>query len=203
MNFFHRLALHHLGPALRVVDVQPEKQLHDGVKPPAGESPVAGLRLMNDRIRQPARADDAVRAANVPDQIQERPRRRRPVGIHVADQIAEGGELEAFDERAALANRLLEFQHPKHRRKFRRDPPNHSERVVGAAVEHDDELEFAGIIFLEKLRVVAQHRFDAALLVVSRNQEQQTGIRHADSVTANQWDNQSWETGAGSLQPGW
>jgi hypothetical protein len=32
------------------------------------------------------------------------------------------------------------------------------------------------------LRVVAQHRFDAALLVVSRNEEQQTGIRHTDSI---------------------
>src|ERR1019366_10663832 len=137
------------------------------MKPPADESPVPSLRLMNDRIRQPARADDAVRVANVPDQIQERPRRRRAVGIHVTYQIAEGCELEAFDERAALANRLLEFQRAQNLRKFPRYTPNHPERVVGAAVEHNDELEFAGIIFSEKLRVVAQHRVDAALLVVS------------------------------------
>jgi hypothetical protein len=34
----------------------------------------------------------------------------------------------------------------------------------------------------KELRVVAQHRFDAALLVVGRNQEQQAWVRHADSI---------------------
>ena len=47
-----------------------------------------------------------------------------------------------------------------------------------AAVEDDDDLEFAGIILSEKLRVIAQHRFDAALLVVSRNQDEQAGVGH-------------------------
>jgi hypothetical protein len=32
------------------------------------------------------------------------------------------------------------------------------------------------------LRVVAQHRFDAALLVVSRNQDEQAGFGHTDSI---------------------
>ena len=62
--------------------------------------------------------------------------------------------------------------------KFRRDFLHDAERVVRAAVEHDDELEFAGILLLKKARVVAQHRFDAALLVVSRDQEQQAGFGH-------------------------
>jgi hypothetical protein len=35
------------------------------------------------------------------------------------------------------------------------------------------------------LRVIAQHRFDARFFVVSRNEEQQAGFRHADSVTEN------------------
>jgi hypothetical protein len=35
------------------------------------------------------------------------------------------------------------------------------------------------------MRIVAQHRFDAALLVVSRDQDEQAGVRHADSVTEN------------------
>ena len=54
-------------------------------------------------------------------------------------------ELEAFDERAALADGLAEFQRVN-AGKFRRDLPDDAERVVGAAVEHDDDLEFAGII---------------------------------------------------------
>src|SRR5208283_586831 len=67
--------------------------------------------------------------------------------------------------------------------KFRRDFLDDAERVVRATVEHDDELECAGIIFAEKCRVIAQHRFDAALLVVSRNQDEQAWVEHADSVT--------------------
>ena len=177
MDFFHRLALHHLRAALRVVDVQPEEQLHDGVKHPAGELPVAGLRLVNDRIRQPARADHAVRIVNVPDQLQKCARRGRAVGVHVTDQIAEGRELEAFDERAALADGFLEFSGADNG-KFRRDRLHDAQRVVRAAVEDDDDLEFAGIVVLKKSRVVAQHRFDAALLVISRNEEQQAWIRH-------------------------
>ena len=48
--------------------------------------------------------------------------------------------------------------------KFRADALHHAERVVAAAVEHDDELEFAAVMFPEIARVLAQHRFDAALL---------------------------------------
>jgi len=40
----------------------------------------------------------------------------------------------------------------------------------------------AGIIAREKLREISQHRFDAAFLVVSRDEKQQAGVRHADLV---------------------
>ena len=158
--------------------------LHDEMKRAAGEPAAAGLRLMNDRIRQPARADDAIRFADVLDQFQKRVRRRRAVGVHVADQIPVRRELEALDERAALADGLLEFVRADGG-KFRRDLLDDAERVVRAAVEDDDDLEFAGIMRAKELRVIAQHRFDAALLVISRNQEQQAWVGHADSITEN------------------
>ena len=182
MDFFDDLASHQLRAALRVVDVQPEQNLHDEMKNAAGKLPVAGLRLVNHRIWQPARADDAIGIFHVPRQFQKRARRRRAVGVHVADQIPLRRELEALDERAALADGLLEFIRANHR-KFRRDLLDDAERVVGAAVEDDDNLELAGIIFLKKCRVIAQHRFDAAFLVVSRNQNEQAWVGHADSVT--------------------
>ena len=137
---------------------------------------------MQHRIPQPARADHAIRPADVPGQIKSALRRRRAVGVRVADQFPLRRELEAFDERAALADGLLEFIRANHR-KFRRDLLDDAERVVRAAVEHDDDLEFAGIILLKKRGVVAQHRFDAAFLVVSRNQNEQAWVGHADSVT--------------------
>jgi len=108
--------------------------------------------------------------------------RRGAVGVHVTDQIRVHREFEALDQRAALANRRLEFQRADDG-EFGGDAPDDADGVVGAAVEHDDDLEFAGIMRAKELRVVAQHRFDAALLVISRNEEQQTGIRHEDSVT--------------------
>ena len=81
-------------------------------------------------------------SSHVPDQFKKRARRRRAVGVHVADQIASGGELEAFDERAALADGSWKFQRADGR-EFRRHPLDHAERVVRAAVEHDDDLELA------------------------------------------------------------
>jgi len=181
MNFFHGFATHQFARALRVLDVQPEKQFDDGMKTPADEAAQPRLLLEQDGIRQPARADDAIRLADFFHQFQKRVRRRRAVGIHIADQIRVQCQFKALDERAALADRLLEFQRPN-RREFRRDALDHPERIVGAAVEHDDELEFAEIMRAKELRVVAQHRFDAALLVVSRNEKQQTVVRHTDSI---------------------
>ena len=63
---------------------------------------------------------------------------------------------------------------------IRADAPHHAERVVRAAVEHDDQLELALVMLLEVAGIVPQHRFDAALFVVSRDQEQQAVLGHAD-----------------------
>src|SRR5277367_3468870 len=150
----------------------------------AGELAVARLRLMDDRARQPARADDAIRRADLFHQIQKRVWWRRAVGVHITDQIAERREPETLDECAALADGRAEFQRA-HLGKIRRDFMDDAESVVRAAVEDDEDAELAGIILLEKLRVIAQHRFDARFFVVSRNQDEQAGVRHADSVTEN------------------
>ena len=149
---------------------------------------------MQDRTSQPARADDAIRLADVPGQIQQRTRRRRAVRVRVSDEIAERGELEAFDERAALADGLLEFQRADDG-KIHRDLLDDAERIVRAAVEDDDDLESAGIMRAEKRRVIAQHRFDARFFVVSRDQDEQAWIRHAHSVTET--------AGAGNLGKWW
>jgi len=136
---------------------------------------------MNHRVRQPARADDAIRLAHFLDQFQKCARRRCAVGVRVADEIALRRELEPLDERAALADGLIEHIRAD-RGKFRRDFPDDAERVVRAAVEDDDDLEFAGIIFLKECRVIAQHRFDARFFVVSRNQDEQAWVGHAHSI---------------------
>ena len=109
-----------------------KKQLHDHVKRAAGELPVTGLRLMDNRARQPARTNDAIRLAEVPDQFQKGARRRRAVRVHVTDQIRVCRKLEAFDERAALADGLAKFQRVDGG-KFRRDAPDHAERVVACS----------------------------------------------------------------------
>jgi len=106
-------------------------------KPPAGESPVAGLRLMNDRIRQPARA--TTQSASPMCRTKSRNAHAASPRRHPRNRSnRRRGELESFDERAALANRLLEFQHPKRRRKFRRDATTTPSGDVRAAVEHGD-----------------------------------------------------------------
>ena len=182
MDFFRDLSVHHLRAALRVADVHPEQRLHNIMKHAAGELAVARLRLVDHRARQPARTDDAVRRADFFHQVKIRVRRRRAVRVHIADQIRMAGQLQSLDERAALADGRRKIQ-PADARKILRHTLHHAQRVVAAAVEDDDELERAGIVAPEKIRELAQHRFDARFFVVSRNEEQQAGLGHADSVT--------------------
>ena len=202
MDFFGGLAFHHLCAALRVADVQPEQRLHDEMKHAAGELAVARLRLMDDRTRQPARTDHAIRRAGFFHQIEKGVRRRRAVGVHIADQVRVAGELKALNERAALADGRGEIQ-PADGREILRHARHHGERVVTAAVEDDDHLEFAGIIPPEKIRVVTQHRFDARFFVVSRDEEQQAGFGHADSVTENFRDGNLGKTGRNKSGLNW
>jgi len=111
----------------------------------------------------------------------ERARRCRAVGVRVCDQVRMSGQFEALNERAALANGFLEFQRANDG-KFGRHLLHHPQRIVGAAVQHHDHLELARIVAREERCVVAQHGFDAALLVIGRDEQQQAWVRHADSL---------------------
>src|ERR1017187_1295026 len=111
-------------------------------------------------------------------------RRGRAVRVHVADEIGERCQPEPFDERAALADRLWKFQRPD-RWIFRPNAAYHTDGIIGAAVEHDHQLELAVVMFLEVVSVVPQHRFNAALFIVGRDQEQQAWLGHADYLPEN------------------
>ena len=60
---------------------------------------------------------------------------------------ASGASFRPFDERAAFADGLREFQRGD-RRILRADAPHHAEGVVRAAVEHHHQLELALVMFL-------------------------------------------------------
>src|SRR5262245_38613058 len=97
MNFLYGRPPHHLGATLSLLDVQPKKRLHDAMENTAGKLALAGLRLVQDGALHPARSDDAVRLAVPLNQVEQRRRTRRAVGVHVTDQISERCQLEALD----------------------------------------------------------------------------------------------------------
>ena len=65
---------------------------------------------------------------------------------------------------------------------FSRDPANHSDGVVAAAIEYDDELEIPMVMLLEIPAIVPQHRLYPALFVVSWNEEQQARLGHSQAL---------------------
>ena len=111
------------------------------------------------------------------NQLDEGLRPRRAVGIHVADQFSVAGQFESLNERAALADGGGKIQ-LSYRGKFLRDALDDGEGVVATAVENHDKLELARVVLPKKIRVFAQHRFDARFFVVSRDEEQQAWIGH-------------------------
>ncbi len=176
MDLFDGGAAHDFGAALGVADVHVEQEPHDEVENPAGELAPAGLHLVEHGSRHPSGTDHAIRLVGVPDEVQERGRGRRAVGVHVADQIGAGSETEALDERAAFADGGGKIEGADFG-ELGPDAPHDAEGIVAAAVEDDDQLEFALVIAAEVFGVTAQDRFDATLLVVSGYQQQYTWIR--------------------------
>lgn len=87
-------------------------------------------------------------------------------------------ELESLDQGAAFANGITEFNQAESRI-FLHDLFNDTPGVVAATVEDHDKLKLSGVILLKVMPVLAQHRFDATLLVVGWNQQQQAGFGHA------------------------
>ena len=89
------------------------------------------------------------------------------IGVYEADDVRSFRVLEALDERPALADGRGKIQ-PAHLGKILRHRLNDAQRVIAAAIEDNDEPDFARIIFFEEIRVVTQHRFDARLFIISR-----------------------------------
>ena len=112
----------------------------------------------------------------MPDEVVERGRWRGAVGIDVADEVRLRRELEPLDQRAALADRLGDVD-AANLWEFFRGRLDHAKRVVGAAIEHDDESEAIGVMFAKIDRVILQHGSDAALLIVGGDEQQNAGRR--------------------------
>jgi len=182
MDFFNRLAAHDLGSALGILNVHPKKQSHYQMERAAGELTAAALLHMQDSSWHPARSDHAVRLVSPANQRMEGRRGGCAIGIDIADQVRQGGEFEAFDQGPALADRIRNVQSGDGGiiGSYALDDV---EGMVAAAVEDHNELEIPMIILLEIAGVVAQHRFDAALLVISRDEEQQGRLSHAKLIT--------------------
>ena len=102
-------APHDFAGTLRVLDVHPEEGLDDQVKTAAGEPAHAGLGLVQDGARQPARANDAVRSVDELDKVMKGVRGRGAVRIDIADHVGRRGQLEPFDEGAAFADGVREI----------------------------------------------------------------------------------------------
>src|SRR5581483_2218788 len=172
VDLFDGGAAHHLGRALRVLDVEPEQSLDYGVKAAAGEAAQARLALVQNRAGKPARTDHAVRLVAQLREFEERLGTRGAVGVHVTDQIGHRRQAQTFDQRAALADRLGIFESAD-RGIFLRHAADHADGVVAAAIEHHHELELARVMFLGVLGVFNQHRLDAVLLIVRRDEQEQ------------------------------
>jgi len=169
MHFFHRGAVHHFGAALGVADIHAEQNLNDRVKTTTGESPLAGLHLVQHRAGHPAGTDHAIRLVRMPHQIKKRSGLRRSIGIDISDQVRQRGHLESFDQRASFADGFGVID-AADLGKFGGNRLDDPHGVVAAAVENDDQLEFALIIPAEEFRITAQHRPNPVLFIVSRNQ---------------------------------
>ena len=183
MDRLDGFAAHHLGAALGVADVHPEQTLHDGVKHAAGELPPEGLFLLQHGAGHPAGADHAVGRRAFCDEVVESGGRGGAVGVDVADEVGLGREFEALDQCAALADWFGDVDGAD-LGELGRGAFDDSERVVGAAVEHDDEVKLLGMVLPEIARVGVEHRADAGLLVVGGDQQEDAGgvVRHGNGL---------------------
>jgi len=177
MDFFDGGAANYLAGALSVLDVHAEKGFDHQMKAAAGKLPHPSLSLMQHGPRPPARADDAIGFIDELDQGVKCMCRGGSVGIDVTDDIRRWGEFQAFDERAALANRVREIQRAN-ALKLGCDSFDHPKRIIPAAVQDHHELKLALIIVSEVCPKLAQDRFNPRLFVIGGDQEQQAGCRH-------------------------
>src|ERR1700744_6262690 len=102
MNFFNGFATHQFAGALGVLDVQPEQHFHNEMEAAADEAAEGGLFLEEYAIGEPARTDHAIGFLEVGDQLEKSVGAGSTIRVNVADVIGVDGELETFNQRAAL-----------------------------------------------------------------------------------------------------
>jgi len=173
-NLLHRRPAHHLRAALRVVNIHPEGKLHDPMEHAARKTPLPRLYLVQNRARYPSRTNHAIRLFPMADQFRKRRGRRRPVCVHVTNQIRQRSQFQPLDQRAAFPNRRRKLQRGNFR-KFLLDFFHHAARVVAAPIQHHHQLEFSRIMPPKIRRILAQNRLNPILLVVGRDQQQYAG----------------------------
>jgi hypothetical protein len=157
----------YLARTLRVLDVHPEENFDQEVETAAGKTPQACLRLMQNRAWEPTRADHTVRIIDELDQLMKSARRSGPVGVDIPNDIRARSKFEALDERAAFADRFRKIQSPD-TRVLACHAPYHTQSIIAATVQHYHQLKLTAIPLLEITGILAQHRFDPALFIVSR-----------------------------------
>src|SRR6267142_414871 len=143
----------------------------------AGELSYFRLLLVEDSAFEPARANYAIRLAAPTHQVMKRTRWAGTIGVHIANQVPQWSKFQSFDQGAALADGFRKIERTDEW-KLGGDFLDDAKGIVFATVEHHDELKFAVIFPLKITAILAQNGFDAALLVVSRDQEQKTGLTH-------------------------
>ncbi len=188
MNFFHCIPAYDFRAALRVPDVHPKQRLHYPMEYPARKLTLARLGLVENCSRQPAGPDDAVRFRAAFHQIMKGVGRGGAVCVHIADEVGLGGKPQTFDQCPAFSDGCLIFQRLNLWKLFR-DSLNHIDRAVPAAIQHDDHLKSAGIMFPEVGSIIPQKWFDPLLFVISGDEQQQTGIgrRHIQLLNRGPW----------------
>src|SRR5262249_306787 len=71
------------------------------------------------------------------------------------------------------------------RSELSRDPAHDPNGVIHASVEHHHELELALILIPKVTRIISQHRVEAPLLVIRRNEQQEAGFCHVSYLIFN------------------
>jgi hypothetical protein len=95
---------------------------------------------------------------------------RCSVGVHIANEVRQGRQLESFNEGPSLADGPGKLAVCDARMTFF-SKLNHSQGVVSTSVEHDHQTKFAGIVPAEVVGVVFQDGPDTVLLVVGGDEQ--------------------------------
>src|SRR4051812_45797524 len=156
---------------------------------PARKLSAARLTLVQDRPREPSGSDHTIRFPSMTHKLMKGLRAGRSVGIYVANEVSERGQLQSLDQSASLANGARKIEGCDHWVVICH-LLDHAQGIVFATIQHHHDLELASVVRLEVLGVLPQYRLNPVLLVVGRYEQQESGIQTRHMLGA--WD------GAGS-----